>query len=312
MENKTISVIVPIYNIDKYIDDCIRSIVNQTYTNLEIVLVDDGSSDNSGAIIDDWAARDPRIIALHKPNGGQGDSRNYGFAHSTGEYIAYVDGDDRIDEDYFSRLMEVMIHNDADMSGCRFYRNKVTGDGYRYPHDDESYRFVTTPEGFMEYLYNDFGVFCAVWGKLYKRSVIEEDMFSKIKYAEDARVMRKIAYRCKKIAYIPDALYMYRDRPGSVMTAKRSYTLEEQKIRMKWLDEDISFYKDIKNNKLQSIAEKAYCFNIVSDWKFLDSESRIYYKPIYYKSLRHMLVHKGNSLGAKCKYLAFGLKIFFE
>ena len=311
MGNDKISVIVPIYNIEDYLDECIESITQQIYENLEIILVDDGSTDDCPRLIDEWAQKDNRIMAVHKQNGGQGDSRNYGFSRATGDYIAYIDGDDRIDKEYFLKLMETLKKNDADMSGCRFYRNNVDSDGYRYPDSNETYRFVASPEGFMERLYNDFGVFCTVWGKLYKREVIVDEMFSKIKFAEDARVMRGSAFRCKKIAYIPDPLYMYRDRPGSMMTAKRVYSLDNQKERMYWLDEDIEFYRSINNNRLQAVAEKAYCFNLFSDWKCFDKECKEYYRPRYFKALRHMIVNKGNSFAAKCKYIVFGFKMLF-
>lgn len=311
MENEKISVIVPIYNVEQYLDECIKSIVEQDYKDLEIILVDDGSPDNSGRIIDDWAKKDPRIMPLHKQNGGLGDSRNYGFSHSTGDYIAYVDSDDVIDPSFFSKLMEALQGNDADMCGCRFYRNNVDGDGFRYPDPDESYRFSATTEEFLERLYNDFGVFCIACCKLYKRKVISDSMFPKVKIAEDAMVIRKLAYRCSKIAYIPDALYMYRDRPGSIMASERTYSLQDQKERMQWVVNDIEYYKSIGNNKLQALAEKAFCFYIFNDWSFFDKECKNFYKPQYYSYLGHMVCHKGNSLGSKCKYLLFGLRMLF-
>jgi glycosyltransferase involved in cell wall biosynthesis len=312
METDKISVIVPIYNIEQYLGECIQSIVNQTYTNLEILLVDDESPDKCGAIVDEWALKDSRIRALHKKNGGLGDSRNFGFANSTGELIAFIDGDDYIDETYFEKLYKALKQNDSDIAGCRFFRNNTDGKGLRYPDPDEAYRFTATTEQFMERVYNNFGVFCVAWGKLYKREIIEKDMYPIVKCAEDAMVIRKIAYKCRKISYIPDPLYMYRDRPGSIMTAKRVYSLENQKERMLWLENDISFYRSIGNNKLQALAEKAYCFNILSDWNSFDKECKEYYKPKYYTALRHMVSNEGNSIGSKCKYIAFGLKMMLR
>ncbi len=312
MESKKISVIVPVYNIEQYLDECIESIVKQTYKNLEIILVDDGSTDNSSNILDRWAKQDSRIIVIHKQNKGQGDSRNCGFANSTGEFISYIDGDDFVDEKYFEILIDAMISDNADMSGCRFYRNNLNTEGFRYPDLNKDYRFVATSEEFMEHLYNDFGVFCVVWGKLYKRDVIVNDMFSQLEVAEDARVMRGIAYRCNKISYLPDALYMYRDRPGSMMTKERVYTLDDQQKRMLWLDEDIAFYKKKNNDRLQALAEKAYCFNIYSDWKFFDKECRDFYKDKYKEALKHMVFSKGNSIASKCKYIAFCAKMIFD
>lgn len=309
MEESLVSVIVPIYNIEQYIDECVESILNQTYRNLEVILVDDGSKDRSSEKIDEWAKKDSRVVALHKKNGGQGDTRNFGFAHSTGDYISYIDGDDWVDKTYIEKLMYTLIKNDADMSGCRFFRNKIDGDGYIYPRPDETYRFCENTQDYMIRVYNNFGVFCGPCMKIYKRKVIVENMFPNIRIAEDAMVIREISFRCEKIAYIPDALYMYRNRPNSVMTTTRHYTLEEQKLRMLWLDEDMKFYRKIHNNILLALAEKAFCYYIYNDWKFFDAECRRYYKGRYFKALKHMLVTRGNSYGAKCKYTLFGLKL---
>jgi hypothetical protein len=136
-------------------------------------------------------------------------------------------------------------------------------------------------------------------------------MFPKVKFAEDAMVMRKLAYRCRKISYIPDALYMYRDRPGSIMTTKRVYSLQNQEERMRWVVNDIEYFKNVKKDKLRSLAEKAYCFYIYSDWDGFDKECKKYYKAPYYKALMHMVFHKGNSFMSKCKYIVFGMKVLF-
>lgn len=309
MENDTISVIVPVYNVEQYVAECLDSLVNQTYKNLEIILVDDGSLDNSGKIIDEWVTKDPRIIALHKKNSGQGLSRNYGFDHSSGGYISFVDADDKVEKTYFEKLITTLKNTHADMSGCRFYRNNTDGEGYRYPIHDEKYRFTLSPEEFMERVYNDFGVFCMACGKLYKREVVVKDLFPGLRIAEDAMIIRELAYRCKRISYIPDALYMYRDRPGSTVTKKRSYSIEDQKERVRWLENDMTFYESKGNDRLRALAEKGYCYSIKNEWKFFDKECKDYYRPRYYKALKHMVVSEGNSLGAKCKYLAFGLSM---
>ena len=312
MNNKKISVIVPIYKVEQYLNECVESIVNQTYKNLEILLVDDGSPDNCGKMINEWEKKDSRIKALHKANGGLGDARNYGFAHSLGEYIAFIDSDDYVEKTYLEKLIKVLEKKDADIAGCRFYRNKKDNSGFLYPKGDEKYRFTLSPEKFMECVYNDFGVFCVAWGKIYKRHVIVENMYPKVKIAEDAMVIREVSFRCDRITYIPDALYMYRDREGSIQRSAMVRQLKDQQDRMLWLERDIEFYKKIKNNKLQALAGKAYCFYIYNDWKYFDEECKKYYKSRYYNTLSHMIIHRGNSMGSKCKYMAFGAKILFE
>ncbi len=119
--NPLISVIVPVYNVEKYLDRCVESIVTQTYKNLEIILVDDGSRDNSGIICDNWAKKDSRIKVYHKQNSGAGDTRNYGVEKAIGKYIAFVDSDDVIAENYFEVLYNNLLQNSADISCCDYF-----------------------------------------------------------------------------------------------------------------------------------------------------------------------------------------------
>ena len=113
-----ISVIIPVYNVEKFIDRCINSLINQTYKNLEIILVDDGSPDNCPGLCDDWAKKDNRIKVVHKQNGGLSDARNAGLERSTGDYIMFVDSDDFVDETICEVLLNDLKNNDADFSMC--------------------------------------------------------------------------------------------------------------------------------------------------------------------------------------------------
>ena len=124
--NSLISVIVPIYNVEKYLDRCVESIINQTYKNLEIILVDDGSPDNCTQMCDDYAKKDSRIRVVHKENGGLSDARNAGMEVATGEYVSFIDSDDYISLDFYETLFQTMIDNDSDIVECsvvKFYEN---------------------------------------------------------------------------------------------------------------------------------------------------------------------------------------------
>ena len=121
-----ISVIVPIYNVEKYLDRCVGSIINQTYKNLEIILVDDGSPDNCPQMCDDYAKKDSRIKVVHKENGGLSDARNAGMKVATGEYVSFIDSDDYISLDFYETLLETIVDNDSDIVECsvvKFYED---------------------------------------------------------------------------------------------------------------------------------------------------------------------------------------------
>ena len=311
MYDSKISVIVPVYKVEDYLNECVESIVRQSYTNLEIILVDDGSPDNCGKMIDEWAIRDERIVALHKENGGLGDARNYGFAHSTGEYIAFIDSDDYVDEKYFEKLLSALTKNDADMAGCRFYRNNLEGEGFLYPSKDNSFDFCVSQKEYMEKVYNNFGNFCVAWAKLYKRCVIKEKQFPKVRICEDALCVRDIAFRCNKVAWIQDALYMYRNRAGSIINSNYSSRASFME-GTKWLDNDIEFYILNNENRLRAVAEKAYCYSVLNAWKNMDDETRKYSGKLYTKRCLHLLFSPGNSFKSKIKYLVYLPKIYFK
>ena len=118
MEEELISVILPIYNVEKYLEKCLKSVINQTYKNLEIILVDDGSKDNSPQICDEYAVKDKRIVVIHKSNGGLSDARNAGIEIAKGKYIALIDSDDYVEKDYVQFLYQLIKENNAEMSIC--------------------------------------------------------------------------------------------------------------------------------------------------------------------------------------------------
>lgn len=309
MEKETISVIVPVYNVADYLEECVISIINQTYKNLEIILVDDGSTDNSSKICDDFSKKETRIKVIHKENGGIGKARNSGVELATGEYLAFIDSDDCIKETFIEELYKLLKETDSDIAGCRFYRNVPNTTDYVYPKESEDYNFVTDSEGIMKRLYNDMGVFCVVWNKLYKKDIIKKHPFTDIKIAEDAYIMREYMFEAKKIAWTSKALYMYRDRPGSIMTSKRNFSIEEQEQRMFWLEKHIAYYKANKMDELQALAEKVFLFNIHEVWSDLDKGAKKFYKSKYFEKYGHMLKAKGNPIKSKIKYTIFAIKL---
>ena len=170
--DKTVSVILPIYNVEKYLARAVESVSNQTYTNLEIILVDDGSTDSSGKICDDMSLRDNRIKVIHKPNGGVSDARNVGKKLAIGKYILFVDPDDYIDE----KMIEVLVNNiqeyDADVSCCQ-YMDVYDNNSFPQYGDVRIKKLINRGEFLKEYLYDTY-ITASVCTKLMKREISDK------------------------------------------------------------------------------------------------------------------------------------------
>ena len=237
MDNQkpNISVIVPIYNVESYLRRCVDSLLRQSYEDFELILVDDGSPDNCGAICDEYAAVDSRVRVVHKPNGGLSDARNAGLEIAQGEYIAFVDSDDWVAKDYLERLMTALIETGADICECDVFR--TSGEEMRSEQGTpDAYK---TAEA-LEQLIHD-GVFHQhVWNKLYRREVIADILFPKGKTNEDEFWTYRVFGNAKKVSKISDVLYFYFQRPGSIMgetySLKRLDALEAKLQRQVYID----------------------------------------------------------------------------
>lgn len=207
-----ISIIVPVYNTSKYLNVCINSILNQNHENIELILVDDGSTDCSGSICDEFAKRDKRIIAIHKENEGQGIARNVALDIAKGDYIGFVDSDDYILPEMFADLYEALKKHDADMSFCSVINDHIIKKKECPKMSKE--RVYTTEELFVSYLREPYvrGILC---NKLYKAKVFQGMRFSAIRAREDAELIYQLLGRCNKAVYVPKSLYVQLIRPGS-------------------------------------------------------------------------------------------------
>lgn len=212
MQNPLISVIVPIYNVEAYLDRCVKSILTQTYTNLEIFLVDDGSPDRCGEMCDEYARQDSRIKVIHKPNGGVSDARNAALDVSTGDYIACVDGDDTVSPDYIETMYSLTIKYGCELAMANF----VFDYGGKRIYSKEKYKEITyTPieaitELFYQGNFDDYP-----WCKLYHRSLFDGIRYPKGIIFEDTCVTYLIMHRCKKIAYCNKQVLNYMIRENS-------------------------------------------------------------------------------------------------
>ncbi len=221
--NPLISVIIPVYKTEAYLEKCVRSVMMQSYRNLEIILVDDGSPDNCPAICDRIAKEDERIIVIHKENGGLSDARNRGLDICGGDYLYFVDSDDFIRKDAIELLLNAAISKNIDLV-CGDYcsvneEGECIAHGLRYPNCE-----LTQEEAIEYFITKDWGA----WGKLYRRSAHNEVRFPIGKIHEDEAVMFQILSHCKKIALVSDELYCYLQRSDSITSQAYS------KKKMDW------------------------------------------------------------------------------
>lgn len=243
--NELISVIVPVYNVEEYIEQCVNSIRAQTYTNLEIILVDDGSKDSSGLICDKLAQEDARIHVIHKPNGGVSSARNAGLDYAHGEYIAFVDGDDYIDATMYEKLLYKM-DEDTDIVFC--YLQRFYPDGkVRYYNDSYEF-FLEEPWDVSPilcrggYLNGEevHSIDCSACRSLYKNLLLKEYRVrfeEKVKTNEDELFLMEYLSVCNRAALIKECLYHYRkDRKESVSTFKSiEIEMDYEHEKNKWL-----------------------------------------------------------------------------
>lgn len=206
---KKVSIIVPVYNVEKYIRKCLESLVNQTLKDIEVIVVNDGSPDNSQSIIDEYVKKYPHIIKSYaKENGGQGSARNYGYQKATGEYIGFVDSDDYVSLDMYEKLYNKAILNKSDIVICKYTVIDENNNSKEY-----QYLFNKTNNDKIDYLFNNTGV-C---NKIYKRNLLKKFEFRSKVWYEDIDFIIKILLKAKKINSIEDELYYYLVREGSTM-----------------------------------------------------------------------------------------------
>ena len=209
-----ISIIVPIYNVEQYLNQCLQSVCSQSYDNLEIILVDDGSSDRSPELCDEWAEKDSRIYVIHKQNGGLSDARNTGISCAKGKYIAFVDSDDWIEKDLYQKLWSELQQNNAQIAACRIV--KVFEATLEEQKIYSEQKIFTSKEALQTLLKGRD--FCAVaWNKLYRRDVIGDIRFPVGRLHEDEFFTYRVIANASRLVLVPEAKYYYRQRAGSIM-----------------------------------------------------------------------------------------------
>ncbi|WP_261021751.1 glycosyltransferase [Streptococcus mitis] len=215
-----ITVIVPVYNVENYLNKCLDSLIDQTYKNLEIIVINDGSTDNSGEICQEYAQKDNRIVYIEKENGGQSEARNMGLDRMTGSYVTFVDSDDWIELDYVEILYKKITEYQADIAVGNYYSfNETEGMYYFHIFGDSYHEKVYDNVSIFENLYESQEMksfaLISVWGKLYKADLVKHLRFDIGKLGEDGYLNQKIYLLAEKTIYLNKGLYAYRQREGS-------------------------------------------------------------------------------------------------
>ena len=233
-----ISVVIPVYNVEKYLPKCVLSVVEQSYESIEIILVDDGAKDRSGSLCEELAQKDSRIQVIHKTNGGLSSARNAGIDAAKGTYITFIDSDDYVEKNYISLLYHTLIQNDADMSVAAY--DTVYEDDKKVVRDSPVVNEVLEPHAFWQKVYSDHGwEYVVAWNKLYKKELFQNIRFMEGKYHEDEIILDQIICQCRKIAATDAVLYHYIQRSGSIMNS--SYNIRNLDVVTAYLQRDPYF-----------------------------------------------------------------------
>lgn len=233
-EEIKVSIIVPVYNAEKYIDRCIKSIIEQTYKNVEIILINDGSKDSSLSILRDFEKKDSRITLIDQSNKGPSASRNIGIEKSTGDYIAFIDADDNIELNYIEKMVEYAYRLNTDMVVCNYKEVRIEGDIssniFTFINDGEAYNCDLKCIG--EVLCGRGGL---VWGKLLKSSAIKENNIKfddNISMCEDLLFSLEFIKNTKRLSRINDYLYIHNKYNDESITAKYNKELFNEQVKV--------------------------------------------------------------------------------
>lgn len=241
MKQPLISIIVPIYNVEQYLRRCVDSIINQTYQNIEIILVDDGSPDNCGKICDEYAKQDQRVKVIHKPNGGLSDARNVGIENSQGDYLMFIDSDDWIELNSCDYLLDLSHKNNSDI--VIFGVNDVYDNGVTIP-SRKGYIGLTEKQDIikcMSYKPGEYGVFNYVCNKFFSARLFDGIKFPVGRLAEDQGTTYKLIHKANRIFVTDYHLYNYFQRGDSI--SKNRFNPKQMKDRIELRLERLDFLK---------------------------------------------------------------------
>lgn len=295
---KKISIIVPVYNVEKYVEKCIQSLINQSYKNIEIILVDDGSNDRSNKILDEYAKVDSRILTIHQKNKGVSATRNAGLKVATGEYVGFVDPDDYVDYQMYETMLKKIELNMSDLAVCGFSKVTELSDKEEiFEIKDE----LLSPKKCVEDLFDFRGGYAikpSVWNKLFRRDKIGDLKFDEnIGISEDLKFVVQYILKCNSIVYVKQAFYKNLQRDGSITRSKGkaaqiiktveidNFVYDEIKkiypdlreVVLDWIVQDNRGWYGVVKQEDAEIAKKMKKMIMRNRWRIMSSK-RIYWK----------------------------------
>ena len=288
-KNKKIklSIVIPVYNVEDYVAKCLDSLINQTYSNLEIICVNDGSTDNSLKILNRYKEKDKRIIVIDKPNGGVSSARNTGIDVSNGEYITFVDSDDYIDTDAYENCLKIIKEKDADVLAFGYIVEPEHVVNNRFKQDKYYTRF--------ECFKNEFNSNSSVWNKIFRTNIIKNNHIrfaEDVSYAEDSLFLKMVFPHTKIVLASPNSYYHYVQRDSSI---EQTYSYEKRLIsKINYCYHLVKYYTDNQYDEayidvLDSCLE---VYDIIHNFEY---NKRKYYAEQILKILDEMLLPKINT-----------------
>lgn len=308
------SVIVPVYNVEKYLNECVDSILSQTFTDFELILVNDGSKDNSGAICDEYAQKDTRIKVIHKENGGSSDARNKGTEIARGEYIIYIDSDDYLSKNTFLADLSKKTQRNTDIICYKFKKyyedsKSFSKCAFEFP-ELEKYNTLSSR---IEYLVGSDAFYCSPWTKAVKKSLLQENKieFEKGLLGEDQEWYYQVLLKAQSIEGIDDDYIVYRQRANSITSSWKMKNLTDciyviDKWKKGILEADVD--QALKTALYHSLA-KLYCNLLIGYTNFKCKEKKAEYKHL--QDMKKLLHYNKNPRVAKMYkiYKIFGFRI---
>lgn len=296
-----VSVIVPVFNVEKYVGQCIKSIYNQTYTKLEIILVNDGSTDGSLSICQKWAKKDRRIKIIEEKNSGLSAARNNGLTVASGQYVLFVDSDDWIAEKAVEKMVHAFCKYDADMVTCQFFYCGATSHiSFKLSTQVE----ILNKEEYVKELLKDNKITAHIWRKMFKKELMPQHPFWEGHMFEDIAAMPELVNNCNKFVLLSDPLYYYRSRSSSfTRTQSKLNYIEQYKSTQKAL----RLYKDMNLNINDEIAN----YSFIRYWTiFRDMvEFNVDDKKLKKALIRELKEQPIKALPFKSKVICLGIQI---